>query len=106
MFHNFDNLAQLWDACLATVKSRNHSTGDSAVPQTTMLTSTPVASLSDFDQRVFDTVVPPDHYLRQVAAAVDFERFRPRLAEAYCPDRGRPAIDPVRMLKILFLRYH
>ena len=51
-------------------------------------------------------MVPPNHYLRQVATYVDFERFRPRLAEAYSPAMGRPAIDPVRMLKILFLRFH
>jgi transposase len=58
------------------------------------------------DRQVFALVVPPNHYLRQVAASIDFERFRPRLAEAYSPDMGRPAIDPVRMLKILFLRFH
>src|SRR5580700_3375785 len=51
-------------------------------------------------------MVPANHYLRQVAACVDFERFRPCLAETYSPDWGRPAIDPVRMLKILFLRFH
>ena len=61
---------------------------------------------TDFDRHVFDTVVPPEHYLRQVAAVIDFERFRPRLSEAYSSGMGRPAIDPVRMLKILFLRFH
>jgi transposase len=62
--------------------------------------------LPDFDRQVFDTVVPANHYLRQVAERIDFERFRPRLAEAYCVDMGRPAIDPVLMLKILFLCFH
>jgi transposase len=62
--------------------------------------------LAAFDRLVFDTVVPPDHYLRQVVAHVDFKRFRPRLAEAYSLGKGRPAIDPVRMLKILFLCFH
>jgi transposase len=71
-----------------------------------MLTSEKTRPLPGFDQRVFDTVVPQDHYLRQVAAKIDFERFRPRLAEAYSSGMGRPAIDPVRMLKILFLRFH
>src|SRR5262249_5574683 len=42
----------------------------------------------------------------QVTERIDFERFRPRLAEAYSLGMGRPAIDPVRMLKILFLRFH
>ncbi len=71
-----------------------------------MLTFDPTPALTDFDRQVFAIVVPQDHYLRQVAARVDFERFRPRLAEAYSPNWGRPAIDPVRMLKILFLRFH
>lgn len=71
-----------------------------------MLTRAPTPPLPDFDRSVFELVVPIDHYLRQLAAKIDFERFRPRLAEAYCLDRGRPAIDPVRMLKILFLRFH
>jgi len=62
--------------------------------------------LSDFDRHVFALTVPDDHYLRLVAARIDFERFRPRLAEAYSPRLGRPPIDPVRMLKLLFLCYH
>src|SRR5262249_20787499 len=71
-----------------------------------MLTHNPTPALSAWDQQVFTLVVPPNHYLRQVTACVDFERFRPRLNEAYSLDHGRPAIDPVRMLKILFLRFH
>lgn len=62
--------------------------------------------LSPLDQQVFDLVVPPEHYLRQVADKIDFQRFRARLAEAYSSGMGRPAIDPVRMLKILYLRFH
>jgi transposase len=61
--------------------------------------------LPKLDRLVFDMVVPKNHYLRQVVERIDFERFRPRLAEAYSLDMGRPAIDPVRMFKILFLCY-
>ena len=71
-----------------------------------MLTQNQAPPLPEFDCQVFTIVVPEDHYLRQVAARIDFERFRPRLAEAYSLGMGRPAIDPVRMLKILFLRFH
>ena len=71
-----------------------------------MLTLDPTPALSDFDRLVFEIVVPADHYLRKVAATVDFERFRPRLAEAYSLGMGRPSVAPVRMLKILFLRFH
>src|SRR5712692_5431092 len=71
-----------------------------------MLTLAIAPPLPELDRHVFVSVVPTDHYLRQVAERVDFERFRPRLAEAYSLGLGRPAIDPVRMLKILFLRFH
>lgn len=71
-----------------------------------MLKTTPETPLSEFDLAVFQAVVPPDHYLRKVMAFIDFEAFRPRLITSYDPDFGRPAIDPVRMLKILFLRFH
>lgn len=66
----------------------------------------PSPSLSELDQRVFDMVVPQDHYLRSIAKHIDFERFRPRFQDAYSWVMGRPPIDPIRMLKILFLRYH
>ena len=45
--------------------------------------------LPEFDRQVFNLVVPAQHYLRQVAAHIDFERFRSRLAEAYSARMGR-----------------
>lgn len=61
---------------------------------------------SEFDQRIFDQLVSPDHYLRRAREALDFEQFRPLLTKSYSPDHGAPAVDPVRMLKIEFLQYH
>jgi hypothetical protein len=61
---------------------------------------------SALDQRIFDATVPQDHYLRRVLRAVAFERCRPLLAPAYDPDRGRPACEPVLLLKLEFLPYH
>jgi transposase len=71
-----------------------------------MLKAAAPVALTEVDQQVFQAIVPPDHYLRQVRAVVDFESFRPRLNAAYSLLLGRPPIDPVRMLKILFLRFH
>jgi transposase len=71
-----------------------------------MVSTFPQVALSDSDRQVFEVFVPTDHYLRQVRERIDFERFRPRLSEAYSASMGRPAIDPVRMLKIAFLRLH
>ena len=38
--------------------------------------------------------------------AVDFEAFLPLLASAYCPDKGRPPLDPVVLLKFEVLARH
>lgn len=78
----------------------------SSVCASVMLLAEPAPVLTDIDRYIFETLVAPNHYLRRVATSIDFERFRPRLAEAYSLGMGRPAIDPVRMLKILFLRFH
>ncbi len=60
----------------------------------------------ELDQRIFDTLVPQDHYLRRVRAVIDFERCREELASCYSPDQGRPAIEPTLLLKLEFLEYH
>ncbi len=63
--------------------------------------------LSNFDREVFGTFVGQSHYLRKAKAILDFERFRPTCEEAYLvKTMGRPAIDPILMLKILYLRFH
>jgi transposase len=71
-----------------------------------MLSALGPSSLTEFDREIFAAVVPEDHYLRRVSEIVDFERFRPRMVDAYNAGFGRPAIDPVRMLKISFLSFH
>jgi transposase len=61
---------------------------------------------SSLDQLIFDATVPADHYLRRVLQAVDFQRCRPLMAPVYDPDHGRPACEPVLLLKLEFLQYH
>lgn len=61
---------------------------------------------SEIDQELFTHLVPPDHYVRRAQEAIAFEDFRPILAGYYSRDQGRPAEDPVRMLKLEFLQYH
>lgn len=57
------------------------------------------------DQEIFQATVPEHHYLRRVRDVIDFERLRPVLADAYCNDQGRPAIEPLLLLKLEFLEY-
>ena len=65
-----------------------------------MLQSEIFVALSDFERQLFTRLVPEDHFLRQLEGIVDFERFRPALAEHYAPRAGRPALDPVMMLEL------
>jgi transposase len=62
--------------------------------------------LTDQDREIFDALVPPDHYLRLVQAAVDFQRFREILLASYSATLGRPPIEPVLLLKAEFLQFH
>ena len=72
-----------------------------------MLSSQPTYLPPDeWDEEIFRAIVPEDHYLRRVKRRIDFERFRPILAEAYCDDLGRPAIEPLLLLKLELLQYH
>lgn len=61
---------------------------------------------TDQDREIFAALVPKDHYLRRAAQGIDFERFRPLLASYYSPNQGRPATEPVLLLKLEFLQYH
>ncbi len=62
--------------------------------------------LSDAERTLYEKLVPEDHFLRRLLQAVDFESFRPLLASAYCPDQGRPPLDPVVLLKLEALARH
>ena len=52
-----------------------------------------------------ESLVPQDHLLRKVEAAIDFSFIHDRVAALYCPDNGRPALDPTLMFKALFIGY-
>jgi transposase len=61
---------------------------------------------SPLDLLVFEKVVPADHYLRRLKAAIDFTPCRAHVAECYSSEMGRGAWDPVRLLKLLLLQFH
>jgi transposase len=71
-----------------------------------MLKSPAYLPPTELDQRIFQATVPGDHYLRRVLDAVSFQRCRERMVPAYDPDQGRPACEPVLLLKLEFLQYH
>jgi IS5 family transposase len=61
--------------------------------------------LTELDHQIFDAIVPADHYLRRVKQALDFAAFRPLLTPHYDPDKGRPPIEPLLLLKLEFLQF-
>ena len=65
-----------------------------------MLEAEKFVPLSDFERELFTRLVPDNHFVRHLERVIDFERFRPTLAEHYSPREGRPALDPVMMLKL------
>lgn len=52
-----------------------------------------------------EALVPHDHLVRKIDAAIDFDFIRDEVKEQYCPNNGRPAVDPVRLFKIMLLGY-
>ncbi len=60
---------------------------------------------SELEMLTLESLVPADHLLRKVAAAIDFRFIRDLTAGLYCPDNGRPPIPPEVLFKALFIGY-
>lgn len=65
----------------------------------------PTPMQHELEMVTLEELVPQDHLLRKIEAAVDFEFIRAKVAHLYCADNGRPALDPVVMFKLLFIGY-
>ena len=52
-----------------------------------------------------DDLVPQDHLLRKIEKAVDFDKIYPMVEHLYCGDNGRPAIDPVVLVKMVLIQH-
>ena len=52
-----------------------------------------------------EELVPKDHLLRKIDAAIDFSFIHDLTAPLYCADNGRPPLDPTLMFKALFVGY-
>jgi transposase len=52
-----------------------------------------------------ESLVPPDHLLRQIDASIDFSFIHVRVKPLYCADNGRPALDPTLLFKALLIGY-
>ena len=54
---------------------------------------------------VIDQLVPKEHLLRKIEAAVDFTQLYEIVEPLYCENNGRPGIDPVVLFKILLIQH-
>lgn len=52
-----------------------------------------------------DTLVPKDHLLRCIDQAIDFTCVYDFVEGLYCPDNGRPGVDPVVLIKMIFIQH-
>ena len=52
-----------------------------------------------------EDLVPKDHLLRKIDKYIEFDFIYEKVSDLYCPDNGRPALDPVVMFKMLFIGY-
>ena len=52
-----------------------------------------------------DSLVPENHLLRKIDAAVDWEQLYEMVEPLYCEDNGRPSIDPVVLVKMVLVQH-
>jgi transposase len=52
-----------------------------------------------------EEIVPKEHLLRKIDASVNFDHIYDLVEDLYCPDNGRPSIDPVVLFKIVLIQH-
>jgi transposase len=52
-----------------------------------------------------DSLVPEDHLLRKIERVIDFSRIYDMVEHLYSKDKGRPAVDPVVLVKIVLIQH-
>ena len=62
-------------------------------------------TISIEDAKVFEAIVPRDHWVRRVSKHVDFLKLRGEVEPFYRIDVGCPGIEPVLLIKLELLMY-
>ncbi len=60
---------------------------------------------TELEMVTLEDLVPAEHLVRKIETAIDFEFIRDKVRHLYCPNNGRPAIDPVMLFKMILLGY-
>ena len=58
-----------------------------------------------FEMVEIGSLVPQNHLLRKIDAAVDFNRLYEMVEPLYCEDDGRPSVDPVVLFKMVLIQH-
>ena len=70
-----------------------------------MIASDKEKSTPMFHYFQIEDLVPEDHILRLIDKAVDFSFIRQEVAHCYCPDNGRPGVDPELVVRMVLIGY-
>lgn len=70
-----------------------------------MLTREKRENRSQIQMLSIEELVPKDHILRDIDAAIDFRFIYDEVKDLYSEDNGRPSIDPVVLFKIILIKY-
>lgn len=54
---------------------------------------------------VLEELVPLNHVVRQIDAAINLDFIYDIVKDTYCEDNGRPSIDPVVLMKIVLIQH-
>lgn len=69
-----------------------------------MLRKQSMEGRSQFAMITIDDLVPKDHLVRKIDAVIDFDFIYPIIESTYSTI-GRPSIDPVVLIKLVFIQY-
>ncbi|MCA1041259.1 transposase, partial [Bacillus infantis] len=69
-----------------------------------MLTKNNSIQRDQIEMIALDQLVPSNHLVRKVEAAIDFSFIYPLVKDMYS-EVGRPSIDPVVLIKMTFIQY-
>lgn len=58
-----------------------------------------------YEMICIEELVPEDHILRKIDRAIDFSHIYDLVGDLYCPDNGRPSIDPVVLFKMILIQH-
>ncbi len=68
------------------------------------MTKNPSNEREQLEMLTIDQLVPNNHLVRKLEAAIDFSFIYPLVEHLYSPN-GRPSIDPVVLFKMTFIQY-